>query len=211
MRPMKLALLLCIVCRMFLSPLTLHLSHDRSNYYFPAQRFKSFQALLIYFPKCPRYCSIHGELQTIWKNSINSILCRRLNGNVTYVSGKTPHQISFKDSPLLYLRKALLALSLHKLARSPRSYYRVLEMKEFRRPGILQWHTVYKFRETRYRISKFVPGTAPEKHSMVTLKTYCFPHSGERKANEEKELERKRKCPVLETTGKRTNDVNKPY
>ena len=117
--------------------LPLHLSHDRSNCSSPAPRFKTSQAFLIHFPQFPRFSTIHGEFETIWKKSINPLLCRWLNGNVNDICGKDPHWISFQDTPLLYLQLALLSLSPHKFARSPCCYYRVLEMKKFRRPGVL--------------------------------------------------------------------------
>jgi hypothetical protein len=123
----------------------LHFTHDRSNCSSPAPRFKTSQALLIYLPQCSRFSSIHGEFETIWKNSINPLLCRWLNGNVNDISGRDPHRISFQDPPLLYVQLALLSLSPHKFARSPCCYYRVLEMKKFRRPGVLQWHAVISF------------------------------------------------------------------
>jgi len=79
----------------------LHFSHDRSNCSSPVPRFNTSQALLIYFPQCPHFSAIHGELEAIWKNTINLLLCKWLNGNVNDISGWDPHRISFQDTPLL--------------------------------------------------------------------------------------------------------------
>ena len=67
MWPIKLPLLVVIVCTIFLSSwlfvTLLHFSHDWSNRSYPSfssTTFQTFQVLLIYFPNCPRFIAIHS-------------------------------------------------------------------------------------------------------------------------------------------------------
>ena len=75
--PIQLASLLCIVCRIFLSSFTLYntlISHTigPADLLHPssAPRFKTFQAFLIYFMKCPSFSKIQSS-------AVLHMICKR--------------------------------------------------------------------------------------------------------------------------------------
>jgi len=82
MWPIELAFLLIIVCRIFRSSLTLcntsFFSHDGptdSLHLSPVPHFKTFQVFLIYFLKCPIFCTILQNAHcTTWPYSVFKML-----------------------------------------------------------------------------------------------------------------------------------------